>query len=391
MTQFWIIALVLVLVCAALIVFPFVGRSRQAEEAEANSVSDHESNVAYFREQEAEIRHQQEQGLITKDDADLICAELEKKLLNDVADREKSAALNTKGSPMLGWAMALIVPVLAVPVYMHLGSQTEMDVSKLVMDPNATHFQMIRSLEEWTEKKPDNAQAWFMLGSRYMAVRQHANAVDAFSNLYNLEKGSPQAAAELAQAEFLAAGNNVTKRVRNLYEESLSKDEDNATALGLKGIDAFGQADYQEAVSAWTQAMAMENDPSTRQSLAAGISRAKSFLGEAVAEIRVQVELAPELKDLPGNTRVMVFARQPGVRAPVAAIPLRVADLPREVVLDDSSAMIMGGTLSGIESLDVIARITLTGDATSADYEAEVKDVKVTGAGPIQLKIAPAS
>ena len=391
MTQFWIIVLVLLLASTAFVVLPFVGRSRKAEEVEAESISDRESNVAYFREQEAEIRLQQEQGLITKDDAELICAELEKKLLNDVADVQEASGYQTKGSPMLGWVMALMIPVLAVPAYFQLGAQTEIDVSDLVMDPDATHFQVIRSLEEWTDKRPDNAQAWFMLGGRYMAVRQHSKAVEAYSNLYNVTDGSPQAAAELAQAEFLAAGNNVTKRVRNLYEESLSKDENNTTALGLKGIDAFGQANYQEAVSAWSQAMAMESDPSTRQSLAAGINRARSFLGETVAEIRVQVELAPELKDLPGNTRVMVFARQPGVRAPIAAIPLRVADLPREVVLDDSSAMVMGGSLSGIESLDVIARITLSGDAASADYQAEVKDVKVTGAEPVQLKIAPAS
>ncbi len=391
MTQFWIIVLVLLLASTALIVLPFVGRSRQSEEAETDGVSDKESNVAYFREQEAEIRHQQEQSLITKDDADLICAELEKKLLSDVADNQETGDYQTKGNPMLGWAMAILVPVLAIPTYFQLGAQTELDVSRLVRDPDATHFQVIRSLEEWTEKRPENAQAWFMLGGRYMAVRQHDKAVEAYSHLYNVTKGSPQAAAELAQAEFLAAGNNVTKRVRNLYEESLSKDENNPTALGLKGIDAFGQANYREAVTAWTLAMSMESDPSTRQSLAAGISRAKEQLGEPVAEVRVMVELDPELRNLPGNTRVIVFARQPGVRTPIAAIPLQVSDLPREVILDDNAAMMMGGSFSGIESLDVVARISLTGDAASADYEAEVKGIKVMDSDVVQLKIVPAS
>ena len=77
MTQFWIIAAILTLSGLSLVVLPLWFRSRRTTDQD---VSDKASNIAYFKEQEAELKKQLEQGLITVEDAELIRTELEKKL-----------------------------------------------------------------------------------------------------------------------------------------------------------------------------------------------------------------------------------------------------------------------------------------------------------------------
>ncbi|WP_448216533.1 c-type cytochrome biogenesis protein CcmI [Endozoicomonas sp. 2B-B] len=389
MTQFWIIASILTLMGMALVVVPLWLRSRRSAD---QGVSDKASNIAYFKEQEAELKKQLDQGLLTPEDAEQIRTELEKKLLEDVADKKEKLSYTGSSNKGLALFLAFLIPAIAVPVYLYLGSQTELSVVEM-MNRDVPHEEMISTLEAWSDKRPDNAQAWYMLASGYMARGEVNKAIDAYKKLYTVTEGSPQAAAQLAQVLFLANRNQINGEVRGLYQDALSKDESNTTALGLKGIDAFEQEDFQQAVQAWTKALSFENDMAARQSLSAGITKARKLMGETVAELRINVELAPELSDLPGKARVIVFARESGAKKPpIAAVPLQVSDLPKEVILDDNAAMMMGsGSLSDSESLDVVARITLSGDVAQADYQAEVRDVKIKDNGVIQLRIAPAS
>ncbi|WP_257252302.1 c-type cytochrome biogenesis protein CcmI, partial [Endozoicomonas sp. SESOKO3] len=267
MTQFWIIATILTLTGMALVMLPLWFRSRRSSDQD---VSDKASNIAYFREQEADLTKQRDQGLVTPEDAELYRSWLKKKLLEDVTDKEETLSYTSSSSKGLALFLALLIPTMAVPVYLHLGAQTELSVTGMMMNPDASHEEMISALEAWRDKRPDNAQAWYLLAGRYIAKGEVDKAIDAYKTLYTVSEGSPQAAAQLAQVLFLANRNQVNGEVRGLYQDALSKDESNTTALGLKGIDAFEREDYKQAVQAWTKALSIENDMTARQSLSVG-------------------------------------------------------------------------------------------------------------------------
>ena len=73
-------------------------------------------------------------------------------------------------------------------------------------------------------------------------------------------------------------------------------------------------------------------------------------------------------------------------------MPLRVGDLPREVILEDSSDMMMGGDLlSTTEAVDIIGRISLSGDIMNADYQVEARSVKTASDELVTLIFTPAS
>jgi cytochrome c-type biogenesis protein CcmH len=89
--------------------------------------------------------------------------------------------------------------------------------------------------------------------------------------------------------------------------------------------------------------------------------------------IKLKVSLAPGLvKKLPLESIVFIFARavdSPG--PPLAALRKTVGELPLEITLDDSHAMIQGRTISNAERIVVGARVSLSGNPAkqTGDFE----------------------
>jgi cytochrome c-type biogenesis protein CcmH len=86
--------------------------------------------------------------------------------------------------------------------------------------------------------------------------------------------------------------------------------------------------------------------------------------------ITVKVELAPELSDKvqPGDA-VFIFARAvSGPPMPLAVKRLTVADLPAEVSLSDNDAMMPQLKISGFEQVQLVARISRSGNATAGEW-----------------------
>lgn len=81
---------------------------------------------------------------------------------------------------------------------------------------------------------------------------------------------------------------------------------------------------------------------------------------KAPAALRLRLSLAPGLHAAPDAT-VFVFARTPGTPMPLAVDRFLASELPREVVLDEGSAMIPGQGLRSVPALEVVARVTANG------------------------------
>jgi cytochrome c-type biogenesis protein CcmH len=91
---------------------------------------------------------------------------------------------------------------------------------------------------------------------------------------------------------------------------------------------------------------------------------------EAPAALRLALSLAPGLSASPDAT-VFVFARTPGTPMPLAVDRFPARELPREVVLDEGSAMIPGQGLRSVPALEVVARVTASGGVRAAPGDLE--------------------
>jgi cytochrome c-type biogenesis protein CcmH len=86
---------------------------------------------------------------------------------------------------------------------------------------------------------------------------------------------------------------------------------------------------------------------------------------------------------------VMVIARLPGSRMPIAAVRLRAAELPVKFMLDDSQSMNSQSPISGAKEVEVEARISKTGmaQAQAGDLISAAQTVKVGSSG-VTLRVA---
>ena len=74
---------------------------------------------------------------------------------------------------------------------------------------------------------------------------------------------------------------------------------------------------------------------------------------------------------------------------PLAAARLQVKDLPAEVRLDDSMAMMPAMTLSSVPEVQIVARVSRGGEPTaqSGDLESEPRVVAVADGAALSLVI----
>jgi cytochrome c-type biogenesis protein CcmH len=93
---------------------------------------------------------------------------------------------------------------------------------------------------------------------------------------------------------------------------------------------------------------------------------------ESAPVLKVRVELGDEARSVvTGDASVFLIARDPGQPSPpIAAVRRKASELPAEITVSDSDAMIPGRVPSGFAELEIVARVSMSGDpiARSGDW-----------------------
>ena len=248
-----------------------------------------------------------------------------------------------------------------------------------------------------------------MRAKAYAAMEQWPKALQAFETAIKL---SPQDASVLSgYAEALAITNNLvlTGKPMDLVRQALEIDPEDLKGLELAGINAFRERNFAQA-SAYLKHMhsLLPPESSYAQEILAAQQEAERLAQPGVAglpspppvddrtasiapgaTIRGSVDIAPAFKSRLADTDVLfLFARSGQSGPPVAAMRASAGQLPLEFVLDDSTAMNPGNTLSQHKQVMLVARLSKSGNpmAQPGDLEGRTLDVTV-GAKGVKLMI----
>lgn len=370
MTEFWLPAGLLLLVALSFLLIPVL-RVRRAQEEEDRTAL----NVALYQERVAELQAQGEAGVLTTEQLDRGRDEAARELLADTdnAEPDRSARLG-KTLPLLA---AVLVPVMGLGLYLHFGASDKVELTREFAQAPQSVQEMTSRLERAVQAQPDSAEGLYLLGRAYMAQERAADAAKAFERAAALAGRQPELLGQWAQALYFGNGKQWTAQMQALTDEALKADPAEVTSLGLLGIAAFEDGRYQQAIDYWNRLIAQlpEGDAS-RAALQGGIERAGERLkaaGQAPAtsaRLTVRVELAPALKDkVRPDDSVFIFARaSSGPPMPLAAKRVTVADLPIEVQLSDSDAMMPNMKLSSFPEVQLVARVSRAGQPTKGEW-----------------------
>lgn len=391
------IALVLVLV---LLFRPFLFKKSDAH------VSRRQLNAAIYRDQITRLEQDRADNMIAESGYVQARAELQRRVIDDTHDADDAAIVRAPKKTML--ALGFLLPIAAMSLYLMLGSPATLDPvngPQRAVTPQDVD-RMVANLAIKLEQEPDNLQGWAMLARSYKMLGRNVEAEQAFVRAGSFLDNDAQLLAIYAELAAANANGEFSGKPAQLIEKALRVDPQNAMALWLAGTAAFRNNQFDEALRVWERLLPqVEPDSEDARMLQQAIDAAYAALGKSTPQgataqagakataaspsVSGRVELEPALKGkvAPGDT-VMVIARVPGSRMPVAVLRVRVTELPLMFTLDDSLAMSPQARISTATTVEVEARISKSGmaQAESGDLVSAVQTVKV-GANGVALRV----
>lgn len=310
---------------------------------------------------------------------------------------------NRRGRGLL-LVFALLVPCAGAAFYFYFGAWADWRIQQLMTrseqqmeageDNRATLDELAGALERRLERRDDaDGRLRFMLARIDTEFGRFQDALVQYAALQKKFPKDPGIAAQYAQALYLAADRRLTPEAAAQAQLALQLDPDQATALGLLGIDAFERQDYAQALLHWRHLVRMLPPGSPNAELIQrGIDQAEQKLGPTGLpgpRLVIAVSLAPELAAaVPEGGTLFVFARAAGGSPmPLAVVKMDPRKLPATVTLDDSMAMAPGMNLSSADKVEVVARISASGQVRAAPGDLEGGSTPLAPKGSQQLQI----
>jgi len=418
MTTFWIL-IALVLIISLLMIWVPHFRQQKLLQAEESGVRK-QTNLELFNERLGILEKELQDELLDQTEFDALKKELEISLLQDMKHKGDDSLVEAKPKSIL-WPSVMTVAVLALSGYFYqqLGAYNELANPPQASNPHEgmsneqIMAQRVQMMEAQVQQDPENSQAWFSLGHAYITANQYNHAVAAFDKVMELVGTHAELLGPKATAMYYQAGQKITPAIKAIIDQSLALDPQDPSTLLLVGMDAFFNAQYQDAINAWQAILDSDRSDVDRTALMNAIQSAKmsmqSDMGampnddahnpvkQSAAQadatmgktVNVAVSIAPELADKVGPTdQVFIFARATqGPKVPLAATKISASDLPLTITLDDSTSMGGDVKLSGATEVEIIAVLSKNGSVKpqAGDIKGIVEAVKVGGETTLSL------
>ena len=262
----------------------------------------------------------------------------------------------------------------------------------------------VGQLEAELKQRPDQPEGWRLLGRSYMSMQRHADALRAFQAAVKLQPDNPDLLVETAQARLYAdPQRRMDAEAVQLLQRALQLQPEHQRARWFLGVSQRQQGQPAEAARTWEPLLA-QVDAATAASLRKEIDNARTAAGmkplpqpapvaASTDALQVKVMLDPDFAArvrLRGDATVFVIARAPnGPPMPVAVEKRSVSELPFTASLDDGDSPMPTSKLSQLREVELVARLSESGEGNRQESDIESKPVRVTlpAKAPVELVI----
>lgn len=309
-----------------------------------------------------------------------------------------------RGAPLSTAALGGFILLAGALLYRLLGTPAAFDPAKQ-LGP-VTLQDAVTQLEAALQRDPNQAEGWRLLGRAYASDQQLAKARDAYARAAVLAPDQPDVLVEAAEASALAdPQRHFDAKAVALLEHALQLQPQEQRARWFLGIAQRQAGKPAEAAKTWEPLLA-QVDARTAAPLRVQVEAARKDAGlgplpaalpaPATQILKINVKLDPELASrvrLRGDASIFVIARVPnGPPMPVAVEKHSVQELPFTAMLDDSDGPMPMQKLSALQDVEVIARLSMSGNAIPqpGDLESQPMRVQLPADKTIDLTIGTA-
>ena len=276
-------------------------------------------NAAIHRDQLLALEADLKRGAISQPDFEASRDELQLRLLDDTASFEATPATSKPffwSARRTAMLIGLSLPVLALGLYLQLGTPQAIDPASAPKVSEQQIRQMIDTLAARLKANPDNPKGWAMLARSYKVMGRFDEAVQAFEKAGALIHTEPDLLvdyADLLAMQTMQANGQIDGRPLELINQALRLDPQHPMGLMLSGVAAYRRSDFKLAIAQWEKLLSLLQPGSPdAQQVEADIAGARAKAGQAATPgaaagmtpemINQMVErLAARLKDQPDD------------------------------------------------------------------------------------------
>ena len=391
MTNFIIPAFLLLVLALVLLLRPFIFPGK------THSTSRRQMNVSIYREELDKLEAERQSGLIDEQSYDLTHAELRQRLFQDTNEEDDKSFSKSPKITIIG--ILIFVLTLSSGLYFVLGDATRI-AQKNAEQPVTQEAveKMVTEFAAKMEHDPQNLQGWVMLARSYRILGRNQEAEKAYARAGDFVNSDPQLLADYADVIAINTNGNFSGKPTQLINRALKLDPNNLLALWLSGSASFSTQNYKVAVQTWEKLSALlppQSDESRAIQASIAQAREKGHLPPSTPAVvsaksvsgivEVSADLQSKIK--PGDI-LMVIARKPGERMPVAVLKTDLTKLPMSFVLNDALAMNPQVLISQLSEVSVEVRISKTGMAKAEKGDLVSKpQIVAVGASKVRLLI----
>ena len=386
MTLFLLSASSLLLISIIVIIRTLMNKNNEKINSNQNSMD-------IYNQKLNEINFDIENHLITKNEANNAIEELEYSLIKDNKNTDildsKLYFSNLESKKTISIILLLVIPVFVISVYSFIGAPNSIEKLVLVSDLKNTKSdseklvsveQMLKRVERRLLDDPNNSDDWLMLANSYVVLKRYPEAIRALENLYRLKGDDPSLLFRYADVLAMANSGIFAGKPSELIKKALQLDPQNTMGLWLAGLVAYEEGEVKKAINYWENVLpkleiGSEEEKNIRKYIQfakennnISIQNDNSITQEEIEySLKLSIELSPNFTNINKNKVVFIYAKpinSPN-NMPIIVLRKTVADLPLLVEMNDSMSMLPSNKLSDYKSVQVLARISKSGNAKS--------------------------
>lgn len=423
MLQFYIFALVLVLVALLFVIIPLL-KARKQQKIEL-------SNANVIKQRILELEQEVEEGLIDEEEKDATIKELKLALVEETPDIEYQPQISTASSSKLLILLGLPALLMGAWVYYdanQLGGlvqfkQSMRDVDEIRnklqedggnnLNPN-DFAKLALSIRNSLRENPDDAQGWSYLALVSTSIGRVDEGIAAYEKALDLAPQDDALRFKYAETLMISGSENGLNNSKRQLSYLINKQPENRNYRLLMTLVAIQLQELELALANFDLIKdQLRSDLQFYQSLVSGLNDIgagletdiESITGNTVnsdanqhpevddvSQILVDINVSDALKaKVPANAYLVVFAQNADSesRAPLAVTRLNLSELPTSVSLSDNDAMIKDMNLSSADSINVSARISKDQDVTpkSGDLEGSITNIQLLKGRKMQVSV----
>ena len=253
--------------------------------------------------------------------------------------------------------------------------------------PPATLDDAIAQLQDKLQHDPEQVDGWRLLGRAYASDQQWAKSRDAYARAAALAPNAPDVLVEAAESSALAdPQRRFDAQAVAMLQHALDVQPQQQRARWFLGIAQRQAGKAADAAATW-EPLLSQVDASTAEPLRQQVNAARAEAGlpplktPVAHTLRVRVQLDPAFAArvrLRGDASIFVIARVPnGPPMPVAVEKHALQELPFTATLDDSDGPMRMQKLSALQQVEVVARLSASGNAIRQSGDIESLPVRV--------------